>query len=154
MRRHLLFLAASAALLTAASVWSDTSLTPKGVKVVDQWIVGQTDMKLAEAPGNVVDDKANRTRIGYLDNQEAFSKLWKAWREGKAPKVDFAKHFVLVLTHTENARVNFTLALNDGILDVSVLATERAPRGMTYVLAVIERAGVKQIGKVPLKGEK
>src|SRR5262245_47585579 len=153
-RRQLLLVVAAAWLIASNSTpaLAETSFTVKGVKVLDQWIVPQTDMKLAEAPGNVRDDKNNQTRFGFLDNQESFDRLWKSWRKGDPPKVDFAKYFVLVLTHPENARVDFTVTLDDkGTLNINVIATERVPRGMTYVIAVLERGGIKSVGKTPLK---
>jgi hypothetical protein len=152
MRNNLLIVIASAGLIAGASVpaLADTSLTAKGVKVVDQWIVGQTNRKLAEAPGNILE--GYRERFGTIDNQEALDKLWKAWRTGDAPKVDFAKNLVLVLTHWENAEVLFDITLDDnGALAIAVESTQREVKGMTYVLAVVERAGMKALGKVPFK---
>jgi hypothetical protein len=154
MQRQLFVVVASAWLLASVTTpaLAGTWFTPKGIKVVDQWIVGQTDRKLSEAPRNILDDKANQTRFGYLDNQGSFDKLWKAWRTGDPPRVDFTKHIVLVLTHVENAKVAITATLeNNGTLEISVSSTERRPNGMTYVLAVVERSGIKNIGKVPLK---
>src|SRR5262249_7393675 len=154
MKRQLFLVVVGAWLIASMTTpaLAGTLLKAKGIKVVDKWIVDQTDMKLSEAPGNVLDDKANQPRFGYIDNQEAFAKLWKAWRTGDPPKVDFTKHIVLVLTHFENARVECTANLDDkGTLDIGVSSTERKANGMTYVLAVAERSGIKNIGKVPLE---
>jgi hypothetical protein len=154
MQRQLLVVIASAWLLGSATTHApaETSFTAKGIKVVDKWIVGQTDMKLSEAPGNVLDDKANQTRFGYLDNQKSVDQLWKAWRTGDPPKVDFTKHIVLVLTHFENATVEITATLDSkGTLHFGGWSTERFPKGMTYVVAVVDRSGIKNIGKVPLE---
>ena len=153
MPRQLLLAVTAACLLAvlSAPALAITTLTVNGVKVVDKWIIDQTDMNLREAPKQI----SELPGFGFLEDQEAFAKLWKAWRTGDAPKVDFTKHVVLVLTAQENARVDFTAALNDkGNLGFMFLTTERSPNGMTYVIAVIERAGIKSIGKVPLKPAK
>jgi hypothetical protein len=152
MKRQLFIVVACTWLIASMTTpaLAKTSFTAKGVKVVDKWIVHQTDMKLSEAPGNILDD--GNYRYGYIDNQESFDKLWKAWRTGDPPKVDFTKHIVLVLTLWENAAVEFTATLDDkGTLGIGGASTDRAVNGMTYVLAVVERSGIKNIGKVPLK---
>jgi hypothetical protein len=157
MRRQLLTLVSAILLfvLGAAPAAAGTTFTAKGVKVVEKWVVGQTDMKLSEAPGNITDEPQNQTRFGYLDSEEAFAKLWKAWRKDEPPKVDFTKNLVLVLTHPENAKVEFAAVLDDkGELKVSAAGSERMPNGMTYVIAVVERAGIKTINGKALKGEK
>src|SRR5262245_25733616 len=128
MQRQLFLLAASAWLiaLAATPVLAKTSFTARGARVADKWIVHQTDLKLAEGPDNVLDDKGNHTRFGYLDTEEALAKLWKAWRKDEPPKVDFSKQVVLVLTHFENAVVEFTAEIDDqGDLKVGVSSTER-----------------------------
>src|SRR5262249_30470026 len=95
------------------------------------------------------------TRFGYLDTEVALAKLWKAWRKDKPPKVDFSKQVVLVLTHFENAEVKFTADLEGkGNLKLGVSSTERGANGMTYVIAVIDRAGIKSINGKPLQSGK
>jgi hypothetical protein len=157
MQRYLLLVAASVCLIAIAATpaLAETSFTAKGVKVVDKWIVNQTDMQLAEGPDNILDDKANKTRFGYLDTEEALAKLWKAWRKDEPPKVDFSKQVVLVLTHFENAEVKFTGDLEDkGNLKLGVSSTEREANGMTYVIAVVDRADIKSINGKPLRSAK
>lgn len=157
MKRHVSFAIASICLIVAGSslAKAGTDFKTTSIKVVQQWIMPQTDLKLTEAPGNIVDDKANNIRYGTLDNEEAFAKLWKAWRDDAAPKVDFSKQFVLVLCAPENAKVEFRAFLDRSRnLQISSMSTERAPNGMTYVIAVIDRAGIKSInGKsfIPLR---
>ena len=156
MQRQLFVVIASAWLLASVTTHAlaETSFTAKGIKVVDKWVVHQTDMKLAEGPDNILDDKANKTRFGYLDTEEALAKLWKAWRKDEPPKVDFSKQVVLVLTHFENAEVKFTADLEDkGNLKFHVESTERVAKGMTYVIAVVDRAGIKSINGKPLKSK-
>jgi hypothetical protein len=157
MQRQLFFVAASAWLIAIATTpaLAETSFTAKGVKVADKWIVRQTDLKLAEGPANVLDDKANKTRFGYFDTEEALAKFWKAWRKDEPPKVDFSKQVVLVLSHFENAKVTFTAGLDDkGDLKLGVSNTEREADGMTYVIAVVDRAGVKSIHGKPFESGK
>jgi len=148
MQRQLFVLVASAWLLASVTTHAlaETSFTAKGIKVVDRWVVHQTDMKLLEGPGNILDDMANTTRFGYLDTEEAFAKVWTAWRKDERPKVDFSKQIVLVLTHFENADVELTADLEgNGNLKLGVSSTERKANGMTYVIAVVDRAGIKSI---------
>ena len=136
-------IALSAALIAAGVASAKTALKTAGIKAVDQWIVDQTDLALKEAPTQVLN---NGTTFGWIDTPKAWADLWKAWRGGDTPKIDFTKHIVLVLTHEENAQVDFTLDIdNKGDLKIGCIGTERAPRGKTFVLAVIERAGVKAI---------
>jgi hypothetical protein len=138
-------------LATASTLLADTTLASKGVKVSEKWIVGQTNAKLTEAPSNIHDDKLNHHRFGTLHDQEAFAKLWKAWREGEVPKIDFAKQFVLVIAMPENARVAIDLKLDaKGNLEIEYSTTERSSNGMTYVIVVLEREGIKSVRKVPL----
>jgi hypothetical protein len=157
MRRILSALSVSGLLIVgmASPASAGTEFKATGIKVANQWVVGQTDLKLTEAPGDVLDDKANHVRYGVLDNAGDFAKLWKAWRKDEPPKVDFATQFVLVLAQPENAKVEFAAALDDaGNLALSGSSTERSPNGMTYVIAVIDRAGVKAVNGKPRKPAK
>src|SRR5262245_15254528 len=157
MQRQLLFVAASAWLfaIAATPVGANTSFKVKGVNVSDKWIIHQTNQKLNESPGNILDDKQNKQRFGTLDSEEALARLWKAWRTDEPPKVDFTKSVVLVLTHFENAQVEFTADLDDkGDLKLNVSSTEREANGMTYVIAVVDRAKIKSINGMPIQPEK
>src|SRR5215831_19508131 len=86
------------AAIAATPALCDTTFTAKGIKVVNKWVVDQTDLELAEAPANILWDDKAKTRFGYVDSQEDLAKLWKAWRKDEPPKVDFATQVVLVLT--------------------------------------------------------
>lgn len=152
MQRQVFFVIASAWLIASVTphALAETSFTAKGVKVVDKCVVHQTDLRLGEGPANILDDTAN-TRFGYLNSEEALVKLWKAWRKDEPPKVDFRKQVVLVLTHFENAEVKITADLDDkGNLKFGVSSTQRVAKGMTYVITVVDRAGIKSINGKPL----
>ena len=87
----------------------------------------------------------------FVDNQEAFAKLWKAWRTDDLPKVDFSKEIVLVLTGGENASVQIDASLDEnGVLRITTTSTQRVGVGNTYVLAIVARDGIKAVGKAPL----
>ena len=101
-------------------------------------------MELAEAPSS-----------NFLDNNKDLAKLWKAWRADAVPKVDFSKEIVLVLTCPENSNVTISATLSDkGVLENSNRSTLRRSLGKTYVLAIVERSGIKAIGKTPLPAAK
>ena len=121
-----------------------TQLSPGGINVRQQWIVDKTDLSLKEAP-----------RSQFIDNPEAFSKLWKAWRTDELPKVDFSKEIVVVLTAPENAYVSIKAVLSDkGVLNFTFVSTQRVSYGMTYVIAIIDRAAIKAVGKTSLQPAK
>ena len=126
--------------LMAKPALADTHFSSKGIKVRKTWVVDRTNLALKEAP-------ASR----FVDNQEAFAKLWKAWRTDELPKVDFSKEIVLVLTAGENASVQMDAVLDkNGVLTINTLSTERVSHGNTYVLVIVERDGIKKVGKAPL----
>lgn len=133
------------AALQGLPAMGETRFTPAGIKVRQQWIVDKTSMALTEAPAS-----------SFLDKQEPFAKLWKAWRgDEKIPMVDFSKEIVLVLTGLENSSVTINAALDDkGVLKISTISTQRRSLGMTYVLAIVERNGIKAVGNTPLPAAK
>lgn len=73
-------------------------------------------------------------------------KLWQAWKvEGPAPKVDFDKELVLVLT-TRGSILRFGAVLADkGDLEVMGVATKDLRPGFRYVIAQVSREGVKTV---------
>jgi hypothetical protein len=59
---------------------------------------------------------------------------------------------VLVLTHFENARVKFSADREDKRNPkLGVSTTERGDNGMTFVITVVDRAGIKSINGKSLK---
>lgn len=138
------YLSAAAFLLAlAAPARAETMVVPKGIRVVNSWIVSKSDQKLTEAPRNV----AGNTSVGYVDNPEDFDKLWRAWRTEPTPKLDFSKHVVLVLTHAEHGNVQFLLDCDaNRNLTVKVATKGRSLGGMTYVLAIVPREELRAIG--------
>ena len=65
--------------------------------------------------------------------------------------MDFSKEIVLVLTDGENASVQIDAVLDkNGVLTITTTSTQRVGVGNTYVLAIVERDGIKAVGKAPL----
>jgi hypothetical protein len=114
----------------------------KEVKVQKSWL-GHVKLDLQkEAPTG-----------GYVTDKEAWAKLWKAYRGGDAPEVDFDKELVLVKLFTVGSWVEVMPYLNDkGDLGASLSTTDKGPNGTTcgYLFAVIRREGVKTIGDKPV----
>ncbi len=126
--------------LTAAEAPGKTYFSSTGIKVRKTWIVDLTQLSLKEAPASKI-----------IDNQDAFAKLWKAWRTDDIPKVDFAKEIVLVLTVAENAGVDIKATLNEGgDLTISTVSTQRVSFGNSYVLAIVEKDGIKRVDPPPV----
>lgn len=147
MRRSLILTACVIGFMGTLSVpaFAETSFKATGFTVHNQWIVHQTDLKLDDGPANLVDDAANQIRYGYLDNEVDFVKLWQRWRDDKVPTVDFTKHFILVLTHPENAHVSIIGERDEsGNLTLNSISTERLPNGMTYVIAVVSKDEIER----------
>ena len=131
---------------------AETIFKTTGVEVNKKWIVHKTDKDLADAPNNLYPKNAKKhegLRMGYLATQESVGKLWKSWRTDEPPEVDFSKNIVLVLTARENVNVDFELS-RDGNDNVRIgwVSSAVAPKGMTYVIAVLPRAGIKSINGV------
>lgn len=106
----------------------------KRVKPVQQWSGSVADVSLmAGAPKVIL-------------TQAELDKLWQAWKvEGPAPKVDFAKDLVLVLT-TRGSILRFGATLSDkGDLKVMGMATKDLRPGFRYIIAQVSREGVKTV---------
>lgn len=143
MTTHLCLAAMLLAAFTASAAFAKVKLNAKDVKIIDQVTVDQTDKELKEAPGQI--ENLGRYRVGFVEKAHELAALWKAWRGGDPIKVDFTKHFVLVLTAEENAWVDWNLELVKEDLKISGRSTERVPQGMCFVMLVLERAVVKSI---------
>jgi hypothetical protein len=112
----------------------------KAVKLEKEWKGSVEDAKLAkDAPTFVAD-------AGSLE------KLWKKWGlEGKAPEVDFQKEIVIVGT-TVGSRLSLSARLDEkGNLQVLGVATRDFRSGFRYVLATVNREGVKSVNGKELK---
>lgn len=106
----------------------------KSVKPLQQW------------SGSVDDLALMKTASDYIISAKEFEKLWQIWKvPGLLPQVDFSKEVVLVLT-TQGSILRFAATLDDrGNLQVLGVATKDLPPGFRYVIAVINREGVKTV---------
>lgn len=124
----------------------------KELKGQQSWDGTIADAKLLkDAPAN---GKALQGAAGFVTDQAAWAKLWKAWRgEQKVPTVDFTKDLVLVFTLGGPNKISSpTLRLNDqGDLKADAAATLIGGDGFCYKFVVISRAGIKTINGTALK---
>jgi hypothetical protein len=115
----------------------------KEVMPVSQWYGEIANQTLrAEAPHE-----------GYIINAKDFEKLWVAWRgKEKVPSVDFANQLVIVSTSDVGIIVRFQLLL-DTKANLSVMSLQGPfpPNGFSYGIAVLDRKGLKSIGRVALE---
>lgn len=103
-----------------------------------------------------IDDETLRAKApAVITSQEAWDAVWADWKiEGKAPKVDFAKEFVVVQT-TSGSRLTLTARLTEaGDLKAFAFGTRDFRPGFRYVLGSFSREGVKTINGEPLEAEK
>jgi len=104
----------------------------------------------AETAGTVADDAAAGPARTVAD-AKAFEKLWADWKiPADAPKVDFAKEFVVVVT-SRGSRLNVVASLSSDDLNVTGVSTRDLRPGTRYVMAVFERDGVKKVNGKELK---
>jgi len=85
-------------------------------------------------------------KSGYVIDQKAWSKLWKAWRgKQELPKIDFENQLVLVGTWECGANtMELALKLDDeGNLKGDVGGSKLEGPGFVYMMVLIERSGVK-----------
>lgn len=122
-------------LTTAAVVWAEDQL----ISANEQWAGSVEDSGLLGKPPLAI------------TTAKGWEAQWKAWKlEGEAPKVDFAKHFVVVQT-TTGGKLNLRLKLTaEGDLKVAGLATRDLRPGFRYVLGTVPREGVKTVNGTPL----
>jgi hypothetical protein len=112
------------------------ALSAKGkpVKPLKQWSGSVDDLSLQKAAPEII------VAAPELE------KLWQAWKvSGPAPKVDFAQKLVVVTT-TRGSRLRFGATLDEkGNLQVAGMATRDLRPGFRYVIAVVNREGVKTV---------
>jgi hypothetical protein len=110
-------------------------------------------------PGDKIALRKLAPKAGYILEQESWSALWKAWRGGKAPVVNFQTQFVVVGTArgaTDEAgkpnRVWFgqggpSMVAYEGNLQLQTgfAAFDMDTPGFAYTLAVVQRGGITAI---------
>jgi hypothetical protein len=91
---------------------------------------------------------------GFIADEKAFAKLWKAWKLGdKVPDVDFKKNLAVVAT-TGGSKLNITTKLGDnGDLKVLAVATRDLAPGFRYQIVLVPRDGVKTVNGKELPKE-
>lgn len=83
---------------------------------------------------------------GYVDRQDAWEALWKAWRKGPVPKVDFGRELVVVATVNGPNLARISTKLQpDGNLRVLAASTKMGGPGFGYGMATVRREGVRQV---------
>jgi hypothetical protein len=83
---------------------------------------------------------------GYIANEKAWAKLWKAWRgKEELPKVDFDRQLVLVGSEQCAANsIEARLGLDEkGDLKGYFRTTLLGGPGFVYLIVVVDRAGIK-----------
>jgi hypothetical protein len=101
------------------------------VKAVKEWT------------GSVDDEKLAKEAPNCITNAKQLAKLWKTWKiQGKAPKVNFKKELVVVIT-VSGSKVNLSANLDEkGNLQVLGFGTRDLVPGFRYVIATVPRKGV------------
>jgi hypothetical protein len=116
-------------------------------------LAGKTAVKTTkEWAGSVADAELSKDAPAYVADAKALEKLWKKWGvEGKVPEVDFKKEIVIVST-TSGSKLTLRPALDDkGNLEVLGLATRDLVPGFRYVIATVNREGVKAVNGKEIK---
>lgn len=96
------------------------------------------------------DQEAKKPAGGVVTDWKEFAALWKAWRPNEQkPDIDFASHFVLVVTRQKHT--TFVMQINvmddgDGRVLSGGLGGEKEIPGFGYGLAVFPRGKVKTLG--------
>jgi hypothetical protein len=111
----------------------------KSVKPVKEW-----DGKFAAREDEPLEREAPES--GYIANEKAWAKLWKAWRsEEELPKVNFEKQLALVVTvgcAHDQIQPSFVLDGKRNLKNDSCWTAMDGP-GFAYRILVVERAGIK-----------
>ena len=81
---------------------------------------------------------------GVIASQKSWDKLVKAWDIKDAPKVDFAKEFLIVGTW-RGSTFNIRQMVEDGNLTFSMFGTKDLRPGFRWKIVSVKRAGVKTV---------
>jgi hypothetical protein len=113
------------------------------------------DLKLAEevAQCGVVVSAAESEKVVVIVSPKGWERLVKAWDVKDAPKVDFAKHLLVVAT-TRGGMLDLRTRLDDrGDLRVLALATRDRQPGFRYAIKSAGREGLKTVNGKELPKE-
>ena len=123
---------------------------PKAVELISEWggpFLHDPDLKLF-APAAM-----------YVETDEEWAKLWKAWRgdDAKIPPVNFKEQLVLVVT-SRNDKTALSASLDAaGNLEVKAYSAspltvvDPARKGFSFRLGAVSRDGVRTVNGQPLK---
>jgi hypothetical protein len=132
--------------ILAATVLSLSLIHP----LIRPGVCGEPLKPTAQWKGRVADRDLEKEKPekGLITTQEAFTKLWKAWRgEEKPPAVDFDKEVVIVVTSKTGELRSLLLQQDDkGNVALAVgISREELKGGFSYVMGSLKREGVKTI---------
>jgi hypothetical protein len=145
--RSLARLAAGLAVLLLLAVASPRASADidKQIKVLQRW-------------GGVIKDDAlhkESPATGYIANQKAFERLWKAWRpDEKMPEIDFKAELVLVGTAPGPNKVTLIPQVDErGNLQILARATLIGGAGFGYEIVTVKREGIKTVKGKPISDD-
>ncbi len=136
MRVSLLCLVGCFALSVAAP---QARADKKPMKILQMW------------KGSVDDEKLQKDAPSVITNAKDLQKLWTAWKiKEPMPKVDFKKELVVITTGA-GSKLNLNVNIDDtGNVEVLGFGTLDLVPGFRYVIAVINREGVRAVNNKEL----
>jgi len=146
-----LWMAISMALLAlscSTPLWPDE--IPRNLTILQRWSGDYPVAQIDRLP-----EGQRRSRVGYLGDAEAFSRVWQALKPGTAvPAVDFGKQIVVFARNLEvyNRTMISKVVLSHGSAEVvaaETLSARPVEDKVAMALALIPRAGIEvvQAGK-------
>ncbi|HSG49322.1 MAG TPA: hypothetical protein VLA43_15985, partial [Longimicrobiales bacterium] len=127
-------------LVRRVEAWAWYRLLPmRPVKVVREWR-GRVGLERKVQP------------VPFVADAQALKTLWEEWGlTGTVPSVDFGRHLLVVGVARSSLVMCMGPVLDDqGDLKPNVVATPDYPAFWSYALCLVERAGVRSVGGVPL----
>jgi hypothetical protein len=105
--------------------------------------------------GRITNEQAKSApKTPYVKGPKEWAKLWKDWKLGKPPAVDWKKQIVLVrLSRSSNVGLKPALDEN-GDLKTKVISTADRRADTRYGFFVVPSKGVKTIGGIKPEFEK
>ena len=127
-------------LVALAFLLAGTALAAGPVKIVQTWS-GRMPLEIPPLVQSSV------------SSHDEWNSVWATCqRKGAAPKVDFAKHLVLVAVRRSSVVRFQDVKLDNGNLVTNVVAAPDVPGHMTCAFALVSRAGVTKVnGAAPGK---
>ena len=129
--------------VSGCSIMAAGDSEPKDLVIIDRW---GGDFPVAEL--DLLPEGQRQSRAGYIDDQEIFATLWRAFKPGeKVPAVDFDRNLVVFSRNLDfyNRAQIFKVTLSGGDLEILAMETMSAmpiEDNVAMALAVVPRAGV------------